>query len=300
MRAFLLLFALFFLLPARAQERDWNGILNRYEHLCNECIDLKTRAQSGLKIDSGQIAPLLDDIRDIRTLIGKEGSSMSPLHKARFERIRRSYISGSRIAPCPAIDSVSFIATAIACMESRQNLEGINIPDPNSLFPLPASIPHLKKIDYVVSYCMGIVPNLSYGVSLSLADHRTHWGGYVRFRSNFVKALSNYNCLSDGSASSGTIWTSGREKVSVIRISVGGRKLFGKYFGLYMGTGWGRQITLWEDISEKWAKVTDWSQDGVLLEGGAILDIGPVEVHAGASGTAFRFAEMELGIGVKF
>ena len=293
-RAVLLLFTLPFLVPAKAQEKDWDRILDRYEHLCNECIDLKIKAQSGMKIKSGQIAPLLTDIREIRIQISQEESSMSNLQKARFERIRRSYTSGSKLASCPSIDSLDtgkIIAGPVKAMETQ---DGINY---KSIIPSP---PRQKKIDFVVSYCMGIVPNLSYGASLALSDHRTHWGGYVRFRSNFISSGSEYSCLSDGSASSGTIWTSGRDRISITRISVGGRKVFGKYFGLYLGTGWSRQTTLWEDISGKWAKVMDWSQDGVLLEGGAILDIGPVEIHAGVSGTAFRFTEMEIGIGILF
>lgn len=299
-RAVLLLFTLPFLVPAKAQEKDWDRILDRYEHLCNECIDLKIKAQSGMKIKSGQIAPLLTDIREIRIQISQEESSMSNLQKARFERIRRSYTSGSKLASCPSIDSLDtgkIIAGPVKAMETQ---DGINYKSIIYLHKTVPSPPRQKKIDFVVSYCMGIVPNLSYGASLALSDHRTHWGGYVRFRSNFISSGSEYSCLSDGSASSGTIWTSGRDRISITRISVGGRKVFGKYFGLYLGTGWSRQTTLWEDISGKWAKVMDWSQDGVLLEGGAILDIGPVEIHAGVSGTAFRFTEMEIGIGILF
>ena len=298
--AFLLFYALFSGLPASAQEKDWDSILDRYEHLCNECIDLKIKAQAGMRINPVQITPLLDDIREIRTLIGREEKSMNLFQKARFERIRRSYLSSIKLAPTPEIDSISFGSTVAAVRESQLVRGGVYIPEIKTASKLPLPLPRQKKIDFVVSYCMGIIPNLSYGASLSLSDHRTHWGGYARFRSNFVSAVSDYNCLSDGSASSGAIWTSGREKVSVTRLSFGCRKVFGKYFGLYLGTGWGRQVTLWEDISGKWAKVTDWSQDGVLLEGGAILDIGPVEFHAGVSGTAFRFAEMELGVGIRF
>ena len=30
------------------EEKDWDRILDRYEHLCNECIDLKIQAQAEL------------------------------------------------------------------------------------------------------------------------------------------------------------------------------------------------------------------------------------------------------------
>ena len=125
-RAVLLLFTLPFLVPAKAQEKDWDRILDRYEHLCNECIDLKIKAQSGMKIKSGQIAPLLTDIREIRIQISQEESSMSNLQKARFERIRRSYTSGSKLASCPSIDSLDtgkIIAGPVKAMETQ---DGIN------------------------------------------------------------------------------------------------------------------------------------------------------------------------------
>ena len=283
------------------EEKDWDSILDRYEHLCNECIDLKIQAQAGMAIKSGQITPLLADIREIRARISQEESSMSTRQKARFERIRRSYTSASKLAPCPFIDPLNGGKLSAGAVEAMETNDIINYRlAAYSHRPATGHYARQKKIDFVVSYCMGIVPNLSYGASFSLSDHRTHWGGYVSFRSNFIRSGSDYSCLSDGSASSGTIWTSGRERVSITRVSLGGRKVFGKHIGLYLGTGWSRQTTLWEDISGKWAKVTDWSQDGVLLEGGAIMDIGPVEIHAGVSGTAFRFTEMEIGIGILF
>ena len=106
--------SLLFLCPAKAQDNYWDSILDRYEFICNECIDLKIRAVSGETITSGQISPLLESLREIREEIRDNAGAMSLRQKARFERIRKSYNTGVKLAPCP---SVTFLIYNQSCQE---------------------------------------------------------------------------------------------------------------------------------------------------------------------------------------
>lgn len=63
-------------------------------------------------------------------------------------------------------------------------------------------------------------PDLSYGLRAGVKG-RT-FGGYLAFRSNFVKASADYTCRSDGTLENGsTIWPGGAEKTTSFNLSAG-------------------------------------------------------------------------------
>jgi hypothetical protein len=54
----------------------------------------------------------------------------------------------------------------------------------------------------------------------------------------------------------------------------------------------------WQDYNGQWAQVSDYSCKGIAAEAGLIIKMGPVAVSAGVSTTAFRYTELEVGIGL--
>ena len=54
----------------------------------------------------------------------------------------------------------------------------------------------------------------------------------------------------------------------------------------------------WEDYFGEWMRVTDLSAKGIAAEGGLIFKVGPVSLSAGVSTTAFKYSELEVGIGI--
>ena len=64
--------------------------------------------------------------------------------------------------------------------------------------------------------------------------------------------------------------------------------------------GYGKYIAAWEDISNNWAEVTDYSQRGMVLDGGAEITLGMLELHIGGSTISFKHHNLELGIGIRF
>ncbi|MGN0188006.1 MAG: hypothetical protein ACI395_00670, partial [Candidatus Cryptobacteroides sp.] len=157
-----------------------------------------------------------------------------------------------------------------------------------------------RILDYSICACVSVYPELSYGAVFAIMSHKNRWGGYLKYRSNFKSRSFSYECSSDGSYSSGKIWASGNTSVSLMNVSAGARKNFGKWVGVYAGAGYGRYVTCWEDIGGDWAKVTDISTGGLSLECGAILDLGPVEIQAGVATVMFRYTGLEICFGFRF
>lgn len=130
------------------------------------------------------------------------------------------------------------------------------------------------------------------------------FGGYVKFRSDFNKNKPSYMCDSNGSISGdGFFWANGSaDNMTRTRMQITGGALirFASWCYPYIGAGYGTRSVLWKDNMGKWAEVSDYSYKGITAEAGLILKMGPVAISAGYSTTAFKYAEIELGVGVMF
>ncbi|MGN0188582.1 MAG: hypothetical protein ACI395_03620, partial [Candidatus Cryptobacteroides sp.] len=72
MRCLLTIFVLFLLNPfsgnstALPVEKDWDRILDKYESLCDECADLKLRAEAGERVSRSSFNKLVSALRELR------------------------------------------------------------------------------------------------------------------------------------------------------------------------------------------------------------------------------------------
>lgn len=73
--------------------KNWDRILDKYEALCNECIDMKSRVEAGEKISSKDISKLLNSLGKIREELKGGSGSMTHEQIERFESIRAAYTS---------------------------------------------------------------------------------------------------------------------------------------------------------------------------------------------------------------
>ncbi|MGN1211867.1 MAG: hypothetical protein ACI4TM_09280 [Candidatus Cryptobacteroides sp.] len=334
-------------------EKDWDKILDRYESLCNECIELKIRAEAGEKISGNSVSRLIGILSSLKKELKDGAGQMSDTQKQRFEGIKSHYSEffGNRQGVRQEVPKrkneqvaeengkrqvherksiqkeaktqvvVNEIKEPAVMSREKEELPETHIyqnltfrnayflkQEESSLviaFPKPAEAisaqeGNTRALRWTIAASASFFPVFSYGVMLSIASNSTGWGGYVKFQSNFHKTSSTYECLSDGSFNGGKLWPSGNSSVSKTKASAGGRKLFGKHFGVYAGAGYGYQAIYWEDISGKWASVSDLCVGGVLAECGALLDFGPIELSLGVSTTAFRCTDMEISIGFRF
>lgn len=161
---------------------------------------------------------------------------------------------------------------------------------------------NVKNIDVlddeiVAIASMSVYPQLSYGLMLGYVKK---FGGYVKFRSDFVSASPAYLCDRQGMTDGGIIWATGEQRKSRMLATGGALFRVAKWFYPYVGAGYGSRNVYWQDYEGQWAKVVDFSCKGIALEVGTIFKLGPVAISAGVSNTAFKYTEVEVGVGLMF
>ena len=125
-------------------------------------------------------------------------------------------------------------------------------------------------------------------------------GAYIGFSSNFHSAVTTYECRSDGSTSSGRIWTSGASRISSMKFTVGVCARLGDVLIPYFGLGYGQRTLAWEDSAGRWAKVVDCSHRGFALESGLMVRWGDILFSAGCGTVAFGCCSFDVGLGYCF
>lgn len=388
--------------PMPAQT-DWDKVLDRYEALCDQCIDLKLRAESGEKVSGAEFSRLVGNLNNLRKLLREDSGSMSPAQRARFGRIRDRYSNvfgnGSRTKVRVNADEASGSGSGeVSHGESRtgkqagagyglagshgentkytgersnsgQNavnqrvsndtgergvlhgatgaqlgatgsqqhgktgyLHGVTgshgvsagstlyIPETLSTSGLTAEafsfgdtdiIQRDKGIDpnpkreprRVAVGAAGMVaaaPEFLYGGMVSVVFRKNDWGAYAKYLSDYQSNSSSYNCTSDGKFSGGKMWLSGNTRTSSYMFSAGARKVIWKGLGAFAGVGYGAHSVYWEDVSGNWAKVTDSSVNGAIIEAGVSYTLKPVEFFVGVSTISFGYNSLECGIGLRF
>jgi len=126
------------------------------------------------------------------------------------------------------------------------------------------------------------------------------FGGFVKGSLSIPYTRGEYDCLSDGTTPSGYIWTNGAEGLSRWSVTAGATYTPWRFMTIYAGGGYGSRLLLWQDISGRWATVTDRSVAGLAADAGLVFNLGTVSILAGASTIGFRNVAAELGIGLRF
>lgn len=355
--------------PMPAQT-DWDKVLDRYEALCNQCIDLKLRAESGEKVSGAEFSRLIGNLNNLRKLLREDSGSMSPAQRSRFSRIRDRYSNvfgkGSRTKVRVNADEASVSGSGeVSHAENRtgkqagagyglagahgenteytgersdsgynavnQGVDGgtgergtggstLYIPETLSRSGLTSEafsfgtmniIQRNKGIDpnpkreprRVAVGAAGMVaaaPEFLYGGMVSVVFRKNDWGAYAKYLSDYQSNSSSYNCTSDGKFSGGKMWLSGNTRTSSYMFSAGARKVIWKGLGAFAGVGYGAHSVYWEDVSGNWAKVTDSSVNGAIIEAGVSYTLKPVEFFVGVSTISFGYNSLECGIGLRF
>ncbi len=314
---------------------DWNKILDRYESLCQQCIDMKTRAEAGEKVSGIAFSQLLENLDELRRMVKNDSGSMSEQQKMRFRQIRDKYSNASKKQqteykpksfsqkeherPQKEIAETKPIMATVPSKEPEIEKNFIPIQDIDGIFkvsatssnksglhakapfsPIYTTHKYERNIHISIAIMTSVTPELTFGGMISISSRKTSWGGYTKFLSNYCHVNSSYNCTSDGTCSNGNIWLSGNTKRSSEMFSFGVRRTIWKNLGAYAGTGYGHSQIYWEDVSGVWAKVTDACISGFLLETGLSYSLHPVEFFAGVSTISFRYTFIEAGIGIRF
>ncbi|MGM9788216.1 MAG: hypothetical protein ACI3ZF_04845 [Candidatus Cryptobacteroides sp.] len=314
---------------ASARVRDWDKVLDRYEKLCDKCLELKRQEESGETISKRELSKLMKELGSLKNELKEGSGKMSPEQKERFQRIRNRFISMPIPEPISAPPSPSATPAIVVQLPAQERLsrpeptpEDQPIPTPKRHIQMPElpkyqssnslSLPEVEKIPASKSQLLGrkyfvsgsanvcIYPRLSYGIMCALDPVECLWGTYLRFSSNFISRDYDYDCLSNGDTSFGSIWTSGESSYSSRQWAAGACYRLNNWLRIYAGAGYGQVVTCWEDSSGSWARVVDLSPCGILLDAGALFNLGKLEVNIGINCTAFKLTALQIGIGYGF
>jgi len=268
--------------------------LSRYETLCQECLELKSRIGYGETVSRRQAESMIEDFVSMNARLRERKHEMTAAQRIRFDAIGVWFSTGKKpqVQAAPSLEALSPLPHPLI-MSSNPKIEELCRIDYSH--EIPGGQDYLKKFILAdISF-----PDMSYGVMAGLQGRR--WGGFLHFRSDFVKTPeTSYECLSDGSLpDGGKIWTSGDTRSSNLYITGGALMQVVDWLSVYAGTGYGRRTLAWQDIDGNWAHVSDWSHEGLTIDAGLLLSWRNLAFSAGLSTLSFKTCTFSLGIGVR-
>lgn len=276
-----------------AQDRRWDAALDQYQQICDECIDLRARSASGERIQAASVAQLLSKLSSLRNTLQEAKGQMTPAQRLRFESIRMRYeevFGGPRAERLPQVDPSAWLPLLVETPQS------MFVQYPSQFF---GSMPFIAPAapDFGIILYAG-VPDMYYGGMLMLQGKR--FGGFVKGSLSIPYTRGEYECFSDGTTPGGYIWTSGAERLSRWSVTAGATYTPWHFVTVYAGGGYGSRQLLWQDVSGRWATVSDRSVAAFAADAGLVFNLGSVSVLAGASTIGFRNITAEFGIGLRF
>ena len=276
-----------------AQDRKLDRALDRYEVICERCIDLRQQAVAGEPVPQGAITDLLSELSLLRSTLQEAGSAMTPSQAARFERIRLRYAAAFSPVRTPLLEG-----PFPSVIRGRIPVHACSLPE--RIMPYRSAAP-LRTVPEVHTglFLYGGIPDGSAGLMLRVRADKV--GGFVKGSLTPSRLRESYSCFSDGrTADGGYIWTSGKEAHSRSSMAAGILYAPLSWLECYAGAGYGRRIVFWEDVSGDWASVSDLSPQGICTDAGIILTWRHMSVLAGVSAIRFRSPVLEIGLGVTF
>lgn len=296
---------------SRRDSLGWEKVLSAYQVFCDDAVSAKAgdkAAAQRLRQQADAISSLLQQVK---------GSGMTPSQQQRFLRMKQRYADVVTLPELPAAvptvvrvvpgQTVVIRDTVVVVREVQQTdtvriveqVEKIVEVPVERVVEVPIEVPveTARTAAHYLMLAQAVLPDFSYGLMAGVL--RTA-GIYVRFDSNFRFPTADYSCTSDGQAPYGQIWTSGRSVRS--RLSATGGALWhpAPWLTLYAGAGYGWRSLCWEDVSGKWAQVSDVSHRGLAADLGVVVNIDHFALSAGVSTLAFRRFDCSVGLGVFF
>lgn len=167
-----------------------------------------------------------------------------------------------------------------------------------------------EPMKFFVSYAFSI--EAPYGLTVGGVGERFGW--YARFKTNMSFDNYTYECRGTDEFVSYPDNTSLRftneKKVNSLAASAGLVVKCTPRLYTSVGLGYGKrellceyQTTSWDDVSiqkNDWAKNTDYSHEGVVVDLDFMVKFGSVFVSAGCNTLNFKYVDLNAGVGVFF
>lgn len=303
-------------------QNDCDSVLDRYEQICDKCIELRGRMAAGEAVEYGAVTGLLGELGKLRAQLRSASGSMTKEQKDRFAAIRARYDgSGSsegkrtaRSGKSPRKASAKDIAPPEPSKVRHERIErllpspgvpslpictsfaGALAPRPQTSAQSPVIGPSPWRFDAALSFQFNATPAAGFFASASYKA----LGAFLSARTNFVSAIrESYDIASDGRIEGGGLfWGQGVSNYSLRSICAGPVWHILPSLALYAGAGYADSSLTLLDAGGKWARVSDYGSRGLAAEAGAVLTIGKVNLLAGLWWQ--REVAFTTGIGWKF
>lgn len=273
-----------------------DGDIERYEMLCELCLNLRTRIRQGEDISKNEAQAFINRFLSMNKELKDKEHEMTASQRRRFSAISLWFSTGQKleVAEQVSTEDLPFIEPAtfsdilsVDPAAGTINHTGLSKPEAKRL-------PHKSYILLTASY-----PDTSYGFSAGHTIGR--WGLYGSFRSNYISTETSYSCLSDGTLPDGSaFWSSGNTCKSDMAAVAGGLFRMNRWATLYTGVGYGWHRMAWEDIDGIWADVSDWSHQGTAVDAGLMFSYKRLAFSTGVTTISFKSSSITFGLGVCF
>lgn len=291
------LFLCFFSFHLVKAQESLDSELERYEQMCEVCLELKARMSRGEQISRDEAKSTIDFFVTTNRRLKSRESEMTAMQRQRFKDVGEWFATGVRPQKPFGAEPLPALECSLPSRIIVNDIAGILTPQ-RDLDPPPSVRLWKYRTDFILLAEMS-VPDLSYGLRAGIKGRA--FGGYMAFSSNFVKASADYTCHSDGTLENGsTIWPAGAEKTTSLSLSAGLLAQAAPWLTFYAGAGYGGRQLLWQDIDGSWAEVSDWSVKGLEMEAGAIFRWNRMAFSAGVSTVRFQTCSARVGIGLYF
>ncbi|MCQ2180191.1 MAG: hypothetical protein MJY91_08855 [Bacteroidales bacterium] len=318
---------------AFAQQNNWDEVLDRYELLCERCLELKKQQQVGVEVPRESLMSLATQLSSLKRTLKEAKGKMSAAQQARFDMIRKQFGSTGTAQSTPMEEKVSKTsakAVAKPCQITELELP-VRVPYTPKIHAIPmlsdtsgvlafsakglssSGIIAAKAITehqyagqsrpkFFVSAQASIFPALSYG--LAAGSVWKHWGVYAKGRYDMCFSIPapSYNCNSRGAIENGGKFVQGGKEAQRRIVGTAGIiHRFGKIPGIYCGIGYGMYSYMAQDAEGKWARVSDLSTQGAAFDIGVCLFTDRYfTASAGICTTGLRYSELEMSVGIVF
>ena len=278
---------------ANAQDaplKSMDASLDRYETLCQMCLDLRTRIKQGESVQKSEAEEFIGRFLALNKELKAQENDMSVEQRRRFAAIGQWFSTGDKPKVVACYEFIP-IEGGLGQSHLQHTVQSkLNVP----VLKDRRNDPHNLSVLAVV-----VAPNLSYGF---FAGYRwSRWGGYASFRSNYVFGSTSYSCLSGGFLPNGNrFWSSGVDRKSNLIVSVGGMYRVSKWISAYVGAGYGHRILAWMDIDDEWSEVSDWSHRGSAFDIGVMFSWNRLVGSLGVTTIAFKTCSINVGLGYNF
>lgn len=295
--------------PAQTQGDDaWDIALDRYERICNECIDLKARIAAGETVTRAEADGVMSELSRLRLQMSVENGQMSPAQRVRREYIARCFEQGRKTT-----DSAAGPAAG-ADTSSEMPSPEVEPSAPEAAVP-PAlessdgaadavSGAAQKKRRMMVTLLAGFNPFSFGGIFLETSGH---YGFYVKAMTNFRSPSFSYSCDSDGVIVS----SDGSREVFWAKPGSGARRSYFSavvgptfspkpFFDVRLGVGYGWNRWLWTDSEGLSVLVSDRSLRTAAFDAGADFHWKMLSVSVGLETLCFKTFTPYIGAGINF